>query len=76
MSRGYWLINYNRSKVRRFTKYRINEDQFNEYFFIDNGKNTEVLGKEPPPPPQNREEAWNTWERLIDQGWRRTNILD
>ena len=80
MSRGYWLINSNRSEVRRFTENMANEDQFNKYIFIDNGKIIGVLGKEPPL-LQNREEfkieeAREIWERLIAQGWRRTNLFD
>ena len=79
MSRGYWLINSNRSEVRRFTENRANEDHFNNYIFIDNGKIIGVLGKEPPL-LQNREEfkieeAREIWKRLISQGWRRTNIF-
>jgi len=80
MSKGYWLINSNRSEVRRFTENRANEDQFNKYIFIDNGKIIGILGKEPPL-LQNREEfnieqARHIWKRLIAQGWRRTNIFD
>ena len=80
MTRGYWLINSNRTEVRRFTEDRANDDQFNKYIFIDNGKIIGVLGKEPPL-LQNREEfkieeAREIWERLIAQGWRRTNLFD
>ena len=80
MMRGYWLINSNRSEVRRFTEDRANEDQFNKYVFIDNGKIIGVLGKEPPL-LKNREEfkieeAREIWKRLIEQGWRRTNLFD
>ena len=80
MSRGYWLINSNRSEVRRFTENDANEDQFNKYVFIDSGKIIGLLGKEPPL-LQNREEfkieeAREKWKRLIAQGWRRTNIFD
>ena len=80
MSRGYWLINSNRSEVRRFTENKANEDLFNKYIFIDNGKIIGVLGKEPPL-LQNREEfkideAREIWKRLIAQGWRRTNLFD
>ena len=80
MTRGYWLINSNRSEVRRFTENKTNKDQFNKYIFIDNGKIIGVLGKEPPL-LQNREEfkieeAREIWERLIAQGWRRTNLFD
>ena len=48
MSRGYWLINSNRSEVRRFRGNGSYEDQFNKYVFIDNGKIIGVLGKEMP----------------------------
>ena len=48
MTRRYWLINSNRSEVRRFTEDRANEDQFNKYIFIDNRKIIGLLGKEPP----------------------------
>ena len=73
MTRGYWLINFNRSEVRRFTEERANEDQFNKYFFINNGKIIGVLSKEPSL-LQSREEfkieeARDIWKRLIAQGW-------
>ena len=47
MTRGYWLINSNRSEIRRFTENKNNKDQFNKYVFIDNGKIIGVLFKEP-----------------------------
>ena len=80
MTRGYWLINSNRSEIRRFTENKNNEDQFNKYVFIDNGKIIGVLGKEPPL-LQNREEyrieeAREIWKKLIAHGWRRTNLFD
>ena len=80
MARGYWLINSNRSEVRRFTENKANQDQFNKYVFVDNGKIIGVLGKEPPL-LQNREElkleeAREIWKKLIAQGWRRTNLFD
>ena len=80
MTRGYWLINSNRSEVRRFSENSSNEDQFNKYVFIDNGKIIGLLGKEPPL-LQNREEfkieeAREIWKRLIAQGWRSTNLFD
>ena len=80
MSRGYWLINSKRSEVKRFIENGANEDQFNKYVFIDNGKIIGVIGKEPPL-LQNREEfkieeARVIWKRLIAQGWRRTNLFD
>ena len=80
VKRGYWLINNNRSEVRRFSENSVNEDKFNKYIFIDNGKIIGVLGKEPPL-LQNREEfkieqAREIWKRLLAQGWRRTNLFD
>ena len=80
MGRGYWLINSNRSEVRRFTENITNEDQFNKYVFIDNGKIIGYLGNEPPL-LQSREEvkleeAREIWKKLISQGWRRTKIFE
>jgi len=80
MVREYWLINSNRSEIRRFSENRANEDQFNKYFFIDNGKILGYLGKEPPL-LQTREEvklekAREIWKKLISQGWRRTNLFE
>ena len=80
MARGYWLINSNRSEVRRFTENRDNKDQFNKYVFIDNGKIAGYLGKEPPILHSREEfkleEARGIWKKLISQGWRRTNLFD
>ena len=80
MVREYWLINSNRSEIRRFSENRANKDQFNKYIFIDNGKIIGVLGKEPPL-LQNREEfrieeAREIWKKLIAHGWRRTKLFD
>ena len=44
----YWLINSDRSRVKRFSKNKQNKDKFFEYMFIDSGKIVGVLGKEPP----------------------------
>ena len=80
MAKPYWLINSNRSEVRRFIQNTDNKDQFFEYMFIDTGKIIGVLGKEPPL-MKNRgefkiEEAREIWKNLIVQGWRRTNLFD
>jgi len=80
MAREYWLINSNRSKVRRFTVNRENKDQFNKYVFIDIGKIIGVLGKVPPLLQKREEfkleEARDIWKKLITQGWRRTKFFD
>tara|TARA_Y100000589_G_scaffold148876_1_gene142223 strand:+ start:1554 stop:1796 length:243 start_codon:yes stop_codon:yes gene_type:complete len=80
MTKGYWLINSNRSEVRRFIENRANEDQFNKYIFIDNGKIVGYLGKEPPQLLSREEfkleDAKEIWKKLIAQGWRRTDLFD
>ena len=80
MAGGYWLINSNRSEVRRFTISRENEDRFNKYIFIDNGKIIGYLGKEPPllltREEVKIEEAREIWKKLIAQGWRRTKLYE
>ena len=48
MKEDFWLINSNRSRVKRFTKNKQNKDKFFEYMFIDSGRILSVLGKEPP----------------------------
>ena len=76
MTDNFWLINPNRSMVKRFTKNKQNKDKFFEYMFIDSGKIVGVLGKEPPV-LTTREEikieaAREAWKKLIAQGWRKT----
>ena len=76
MARSYWLVNSNRSRVKRFIENTNNKDQFLIYMFIDSGKVTSTWGKEPPV-MTTREElkieaAREAWEKLITQGWRRT----
>ena len=80
MSRFYWLVNSNRSKVRRFSENKFYEDQFNRYIFIDYGKIVGYLGKEPPLLEKREEfrieKAREIWDKLIAQGWRRTKLFD
>ena len=76
MTENFWLINPNRSMVKRFVKNKQNKDKFFEYMFIDSGKIVGVLGKEPPV-LTTREEikieaAREAWKKLIAQGWRKT----
>ena len=76
MKEDFWLINSNRSRVKRFSKNNQNKDKFFEYMFIDSGRILGVLGKEQPL-MKNREElkidkARDEWKKLIAQGWRRT----
>ena len=79
MTENYWLINSNRSRVKRFSKNNQNKDKFFEYMFIDSGRILGVLGKEPPL-MTTREElkieaAREAWKKLIAQGWRKTPVV-
>ena len=38
MEDSFWLVNSNRSLVKRFSKNKQNKDKFFEYMFIDSGK--------------------------------------
>ena len=79
MNEEYWLINSNRSKVKRFHKNKQNKDKFFEYMFIDSGKITGVFGKNPPVMTSREElkidKAREEWKKLLAQCWRRTNIV-
>ena len=76
MTENFWLINSNRSRVKRFSKNNQNKDKFFEYIFIDSGRILGVLGKEPPLMTTREEikadKARDEWKKLIAQGWRRT----
>ena len=48
LTNNFWLINSNRSRVKRFSKNNQNKDKYFEYMFIDSGRIIGVLGKEPP----------------------------
>ena len=76
MTQNFWLINSNRSRVKRFSKNNQNKDKFFEYIFIDSGRILGVLGKEPPLMTTREElkvnKARDEWIKLIAQGRRRT----
>ena len=76
MTENYWLINSNRSRVKRFSKNNQNKDKFFEYMFIDSGIIIGVLGKESPLMTTREEikvdKARDEWRKLIAHGWRRT----
>ena len=49
MARGLtWLVNSNRSRIKRFIENTNNKDQFFKYMFIDSGKVIYTWSKEPP----------------------------
>ena len=79
MSRSYWLVNSNRSKVKRFIENTNNKDQLFKYKFIESGIVTSTWGKEPPvmTPREElkKEAAREEWKKLIARGWRRTEAV-
>ena len=78
MAKSHWLINSNRSEVKRFTKNDKSIEGVFEYMFIDSGNIVGVLGKEPPvistTVSVEIELAREIYKRLLSQGWR--NIED
>tara|TARA_B100000900_G_scaffold100632_1_gene83322 strand:- start:247 stop:483 length:237 start_codon:yes stop_codon:yes gene_type:complete len=76
----HWLINPNRSEVKRFIKNGKSIDGVFEYMFIDTGEIVGVLGKEPPVMTTSVsveiDLAREIYERLLSKGWRRTNLFD
>ena len=76
MTKNFWLINSNRSRVKKFSMNNQNKDKLFEYMFIDSGRILSVLGKEPPLMTTREElkvdKARDEWKKLIAQGWRRT----
>ena len=79
MGEEYWLINSNRSKVKRFHKNKHNKDKFFEYMFIDSGKITGILGEQPPVMTTREElkidKAREEWKKFLAQGWRQTKVV-
>ena len=75
----YWLINSNRSEVKRFVKNDKSIDGVFEYIFIDSGKIVGVLGNEPPVMTTTLsveiDLAREIYVRLLSQGWRKTNVV-
>ena len=79
MEESFWLVNSNRSLVKRFSKNKQNKDKFFEYMFIDSGKIIGVFGKEPPILTTREElkieKSREEWKKLISQGWRKTPVV-
>ena len=79
MTENFWLINSNRSKVKRFSKNNQNKDKFFEYMFIDSGIILGVLGKEPPLMTAREElkvdKTLDEWKKIIAKVWRSTKLI-
>ena len=76
MAKSHWLINPNRTEVKRFIKNEKSIDGVFEYVFVDTGKIVGMFGKEPPimttTVSVDIELAREIYERLISQGWFKT----
>ena len=76
MPKSHWLINPKKKEVKRFIKNDKSIDGVFEYMFVDTGKIVGELGKEPPlmttTVSVDIELAREIYERLISQGWRKT----
>ena len=76
MAKSHWLINSRRTEVKRFIKNDKSIDGVFEYMFVDTGKIVGVFGKEPPvmmtTVSVEIDLAREIYERLISQGWRKT----
>ncbi len=76
MAQSYWLINSNRTEVKRFIKNEKSIDGVFEYMFIETAKIVgEVENEEPIITTTVSVEidfAREIYERLISQGWRKT----
>ena len=79
MSKSYWLINSNRTKVKRFIKNEKSIDGVFEYMFIDTGRIIGVFGKEPPlittTVSVEIDLAREIYGRLVTQGWQKIEEL-
>ena len=76
MAKSYWLINSNRTEVKRFTKNDKSIDGIFEYMFIDSGKINKVLGMNSffmtTTISVDIDLAREIYERLLYQGWKKT----
>ena len=79
MEKSYWLINPNKTEVKRFKKNDKSINGVFEYIFVDTGKIIGVLGKEPPLMTTtisvDIDLAREIYERLLSQGWRKTEDI-
>ena len=79
MAKSYWLINPERTEVRRFIKNDKSIEGVFEYMFVDTGKIVGILGREPPEiittVSFDIDLAREIYERLLSQGWRKTEAF-
>tara|TARA_B100000401_G_scaffold419760_1_gene344679 strand:+ start:421 stop:720 length:300 start_codon:yes stop_codon:yes gene_type:complete len=73
MAEAHWLINLNKTEVKRFIKNDKSINGVVEYFFIDTGKIIGMVGKEAPIMTNtvsvDIDLAREIYKRLLSQGW-------
>ena len=73
MAKSYWLINSNRTEVKRFMRNDKSINGVFEYMFVDTGKILDISGKESPLMTNtvsvDIDLAREIYERLLSQGW-------
>ena len=79
MAKSYWLINANRTDVKRFIKNEKSTIGVFEYMFIETGK-IDCVSEEGYPEiittvSVEIDLAREIYERLLSQGWRRTKLF-
>ena len=76
MAKSYWLINSNKTEVKRFIKNDKSIDGVFEYMFIDTGQIVGIFGKEPTlmttTVSVEIDLAREIYVRLLSQGWSKT----
>ena len=76
MAKSHWLINSQRTEVKRFIKNDKSIDGVFEFMFIDTGKIVGVLGENPPlmitTVSLDIDLAREIYARLLSQGWMKT----
>ena len=76
MAKSHWLINSNRTEVKRFIKNDKSIDGVFEYMFVETAKIGGVSGKEAPlittTVSVDIDLAREIYVRLLSQGWRNT----
>ena len=80
MAHSYWLINSNRTEVKRFIKNEKSIDGVFEYMFIDTGQIVGIFGKEPPlmttTVSVEIDLAREIYVRLLSKGWKKIEKIE
>ena len=73
----FWLIDSNFVEVMRFHKDKDHSDKSIDYMFIEEGIIMGIHGENPPLMKTRKkidiEEARLLWQKLLNEGWQKTN---